>query len=198
MNLVALAVNEENASGGRVVTAPTNGAAGIIPAVLHYAMHYTDAGRPIPTTRRCGSCSPRARSVRCTRSGPRSPAPRSVARARSARRASMAAGGLAEILGGTPQQVENAAEIAMEHSLGLTCDPIGGLGADPVHRTQRHLRRQGDQRRPYGAARRRHPPGQPRRGDRDDARHRDGHEREVQGDLDRWAGRQRSVNVVEC
>ena len=56
VNLVALAVNEENASGGRIVTAPTNGAAGIIPAVLHYASHYTAAGKPIPMTSRCGFC----------------------------------------------------------------------------------------------------------------------------------------------
>jgi L-serine dehydratase len=127
VNLVALAVNEENASGGRVVTAPTNGAAGIIPAVLHYALHYTPAGRSDPddvTVRfllaagAIGSLYKEKASI----SGAEVGCQGEVGSA-----ASMAAGALAEILGGTTQQVENAAEIAMEHSLGLTCDPIGGL-----------------------------------------------------------------------
>lgn len=126
-NLVALAVNEENASGGRIVTAPTNGAAGIIPAVLHYALHYTPAGRADPddatvrfllTAGAIGSLYKERASI----SGAEVGCQGEVGSA-----ASMAAGGLAEILGGTPEQVENAAEIAMEHSLGLTCDPIGGL-----------------------------------------------------------------------
>jgi L-serine dehydratase len=127
VNLVALAVNEENASGGRIVTAPTNGAAGIIPAVLHYALHYTDAGKVDPddatvrfllTAGAIGSLYKERASI----SGAEVGCQGEVGSA-----ASMAAGALAEILGGTPQQVENAAEIAMEHSLGLTCDPIGGL-----------------------------------------------------------------------
>ena len=127
VNLVALAVNEENASGGRVVTAPTNGAAGIIPAVLHYAVHYTPAGKADPddtavrfllTAGAIGSLYKERASI----SGAEVGCQGEVGSA-----ASMAAGGLAEILGGTPQQVENAAEIAMEHSLGLTCDPIAGL-----------------------------------------------------------------------
>jgi L-serine dehydratase len=127
VNLVALAVNEENASGGRIVTAPTNGAAGIIPAVLHYALHYTKAGKADPddttvrfllTAGAIGSLYKERASI----SGAEVGCQGEVGSA-----ASMAAGGLAEILGGTPQQVENAAEIAMEHSLGLTCDPIGGL-----------------------------------------------------------------------
>lgn len=127
VNLVALAVNEENASGGRVVTAPTNGAAGIIPAVLHYAVHYTPAGRADPdetairfllTAGAIGSLYKERASI----SGAEVGCQGEVGSA-----ASMAAGGLAEILGGTPAQVENAAEIAMEHSLGLTCDPIAGL-----------------------------------------------------------------------
>lgn len=127
VNLVALAVNEENASGGRVVTAPTNGAAGIIPAVLHYALHYTAAGKADPddatvrfllTAGAIGSLYKEHASI----SGAEVGCQGEVGSA-----ASMAAGGLAEILGGTTQQVENAAEIAMEHSLGLTCDPIGGL-----------------------------------------------------------------------
>ncbi|CDP85942.1 MULTISPECIES: L-serine ammonia-lyase [Mycolicibacterium] len=127
VNLVALAVNEENASGGRVVTAPTNGAAGIIPAVLHYAVHYTAAGKADPddTTVRFLLTAGAVGSLykeRASISGAEVGCQGEVGSA-----ASMAAAGLAEILGGTPRQVENAAEIAMEHSLGLTCDPIGGL-----------------------------------------------------------------------
>jgi L-serine dehydratase len=130
-NLIALAVNEENASGGRVVTAPTNGAAGIVPAVLHYALNY------IPWLR-SGGQSGRDDAVvaylltagaigalykhRASISGAEVGCQGEVGSA-----ASMAAGALAELLGGTPEQVENAAEIAMEHNLGLTCDPIGGL-----------------------------------------------------------------------
>jgi L-serine dehydratase len=127
VNLIALAVNEENASGGRVVTAPTNGAAGIIPAVLHYALHYTKAGPADPddTVVRFLLAAGAIGSLykeRASISGAEVGCQGEVGSA-----ASMAAAGLAEILGGTPQQVENAAEIAMEHSLGLTCDPIGGL-----------------------------------------------------------------------
>jgi L-serine dehydratase len=127
VNLVALAVNEENASGGRIVTAPTNGAAGIIPAVLHYAVHHTGAGTSDPddvavrfllTAGAIGSLYKERASI----SGAEVGCQGEVGSA-----SSMAAAGLAEILGGTPEQVENAAEIAMEHSLGLTCDPIAGL-----------------------------------------------------------------------
>jgi L-serine dehydratase len=127
VNLVALAVNEENASGGRIVTAPTNGAAGIIPAVLHYAVHYTEAGatdadevavRFLLAAGAIGSLYKERASI----SGAEVGCQGEVGSA-----SSMAAAGLAEILGGTPEQVENAAEIAMEHSLGLTCDPIAGL-----------------------------------------------------------------------
>ena len=127
VSLIALAVNEENASGGRVVTAPTNGAAGIIPAVLHFAKNYTPAGAEDPddttvrfllTAGAIGSLYKEQASI----SGAEMGCQGEVGSA-----ASMAAGALAEILGGTPQQAENAAEIAMEHCLGLTCDPIGGL-----------------------------------------------------------------------
>lgn len=127
VNLVALAVNEENAAGGRVVTAPTNGAAGIIPAVLHYALQYTPSGQEDPdgtavrfllAAGAIGSLFKEGASI----SGAEVGCQGEVGVA-----ASMAAAGLAEILGGTAEQVENAAEIAMEHSLGLTCDPIGGL-----------------------------------------------------------------------
>lgn len=127
VNLVALAVNEENASGGRMVTAPTNGAAGIVPAVLYYATHYTKAGKADPddtavtfllTAGAVGSLFKERASI----SGAEVGCQGEVGSA-----AAMAAAGLAEILGGTAAQVENAAEIAMEHSLGLTCDPIAGL-----------------------------------------------------------------------
>ncbi len=126
-NLVALAVNEENAAGGRVVTAPTNGAAGIIPAVLHYATWFTPAGRADPddtavrfllTAAAIGTLYKKRASI----SGAEVGCQGEVGSA-----SSMAAGALAEIMGGIPAQVENAAEIAMEHNLGLTCDPVGGL-----------------------------------------------------------------------
>jgi L-serine dehydratase len=124
VNLYALAVNEENAAGGRVVTAPTNGAAGIIPAVLHYAVGFRyspfpDGGhRFLLTAAAIGMLYKRNASI----SGAEAGCQGEVGVA-----CSMAAGGLVEFLGGTPKQVENAAEIGMEHNLGLTCDPIGGL-----------------------------------------------------------------------
>ena len=131
VNLVALAVNEENASGGRVVTAPTNGAAGIIPAVMFYATHY-GPGMENATAEQKDDVVVRfllaAAAVgvlykeQASISGAEVGCQGEVGSA-----SSMAAAGLAEILGGTPEQVENAAEIAMEHNLGLTCDPIGGL-----------------------------------------------------------------------
>jgi len=124
VNLYALAVNEENAVGGRVVTAPTNGAAGIIPAVLHYYANFCpradDDGivRFLLVAGAIGILFKRNASI----SGAEVGCQGEVGSA-----CSMAAGGLTEVLGGTPQQAENAAEIAMEHNLGLTCDPIGGL-----------------------------------------------------------------------
>jgi L-serine dehydratase len=124
VNLFALAVNEENAAGGRVVTAPTNGAAGIIPAVMHYYQRYMpnadDEGaiRFLLTAGAIGMLYKRNASI----SGAEVGCQGEVGVA-----CSMAAAGLAEVLGGTPEQVENAAEIGMEHNLGLTCDPIGGL-----------------------------------------------------------------------
>ncbi len=124
VNLYALAVNEENAVGGRVVTAPTNGAAGIMPAVMHYYSRFSpnssDDGivRFLLTAGAIGILFKRNASI----SGAEVGCQGEVGSA-----CSMAAGGLTEVLGGTPQQVENAAEIAMEHNLGLTCDPIGGL-----------------------------------------------------------------------
>jgi len=124
VNLYALAVNEENAAGGRVVTAPTNGAAGIIPAVLHYYWRFSpghsDDGvvRFLLTAGAIGILYKLNASI----SGAEVGCQGEVGTA-----CSMAAAGLTEVLGGTPEQVENAAEIAMEHNLGLTCDPIGGL-----------------------------------------------------------------------
>ncbi|MCT8162973.1 MULTISPECIES: L-serine ammonia-lyase [unclassified Pseudomonas] len=124
VNLYALAVNEENAYGGRVVTAPTNGAAGIVPAVLHYYMRFAPAAnedgvvRFLLTAAAIGILYKENASI----SGAEVGCQGEVGVA-----CSMAAGALCEVMGGTPQQVENAAEIGMEHNLGLTCDPIGGL-----------------------------------------------------------------------
>ena len=124
VNLYALAVNEENAAGGRVVTAPTNGAAGIVPAVLHYYHRFvpgaTDEGviRFLLTAAAIGILYKENASI----SGAEVGCQGEVGVA-----CSMAAGALTEVMGGTPEQVENAAEIGMEHNLGLTCDPIGGL-----------------------------------------------------------------------
>ena len=124
VNLYALAVNEENAAGGRVVTAPTNGAAGIIPAVLHfYRKHRPNADddgvvRFLLTAGAIGILYKENASI----SGAEVGCQGEVGSA-----CSMAAAGLAEVFACTPAQVENAAEIAMEHNLGLTCDPIGGL-----------------------------------------------------------------------
>jgi len=124
VNLYALAVNEENAAGGRVVTAPTNGAAGIVPAVLHYYVRFIggadDDGvvRFLLTAAAIGLLYKENASI----SGAEVGCQGEVGVA-----CSMAAGALAEVLGGTAEQVENAAEIGMEHNLGLTCDPVGGL-----------------------------------------------------------------------
>lgn len=124
VNLYALAVNEENAAGGRVVTAPTNGAAGVVPAVLHYYQCFCDGAdedgvvRFLLTAGAIGFLYKTNASV----SGAEVGCQGEVGSA-----CSMAAGGLTEALGGTPAQVEHAAEIGMEHNLGLTCDPVGGL-----------------------------------------------------------------------
>ena len=120
----AVAVNEENAAGGRVVTAPTNGAAGIIPAVLKYYTRYVPGAdedgivRFLLTAGAIGLLYKENASI----SGAEVGCQGEVGSA-----CSMAAAGLAEVMGGTPAQVENAAEVGMEHNLGLTCDPVGGL-----------------------------------------------------------------------
>ncbi|MFD5482789.1 L-serine ammonia-lyase [Streptomyces hawaiiensis] len=124
ITLYAMAVNEENAAGGRVVTAPTNGAAGIIPAVLHYYMNFVPGAdeegvvRFLLAAGAIGMLFKENASI----SGAEVGCQGEVGSA-----CSMAAGALAEVLGGSPEQVENAAEIGMEHNLGLTCDPVGGL-----------------------------------------------------------------------
>ncbi len=124
VNLYALAVNEENAAGGRVVTAPTNGAAGIVPAVLHYYTRFVPGANErgvvdfLLTAAAIGILYKENASI----SGAEVGCQGEVGVA-----CSMAAGALAAVTGGTPAQVENAAEIGMEHHLGLTCDPVGGL-----------------------------------------------------------------------
>jgi L-serine dehydratase len=124
VNLYALAVNEENAAGGRVVTAPTNGAAGIVPAVLHYYARFVSGANDrgvvdfLLTAAAIGILYKENASI----SGAEVGCQGEVGVA-----CSMAAGALCAVMGGTPEQVENAAEIGMEHHLGLTCDPVGGL-----------------------------------------------------------------------
>ncbi|WP_151771140.1 L-serine ammonia-lyase [Streptomyces abyssomicinicus] len=124
ITLYAMAVNEENAAGGRVVTAPTNGAAGIIPAVLHYYLNFVPGAdedgvvRFLLAAGAIGMLFKENASI----SGAEVGCQGEVGSA-----CSMAAGALAEVMGGSPEQVENAAEIGMEHNLGLTCDPVGGL-----------------------------------------------------------------------
>jgi L-serine dehydratase len=124
LHAFALAVNEENADGGRVVTAPTNGAAGIIPAVGHYYLRFVpgadQAGirRFLLTAVAIGSLVKANASISGAEGG---------CQAEVGTACAMASGALCAALGGTPRQVENAAEIAVEHHLGLTCDPVGGL-----------------------------------------------------------------------
>jgi L-serine dehydratase len=124
VNLYAMAVNEENAAGGRVVTAPTNGAAGVIPAVLHYYVKFVPGSNDegivtfLLTAAAIGIIYKETASI----SGAEVGCQGEVGVA-----CSMAAAALAAVMGGTPTQVENAAEIGMEHNLGMTCDPVGGL-----------------------------------------------------------------------
>ena len=124
LHAYALAVNEENAAGGRVVTAPTNGAAGIIPAVGRYYLRFVPGASAkgirtlLLTAVAIGSLVKANASISGAEGG---------CQAEVGSACAMAAGGLCAVLGGTPRQVENAAEIAMEHHLGLTCDPVGGL-----------------------------------------------------------------------
>jgi len=120
----AMAVNEENAAGGRVVTSPTNGAAGVVPAVLRYYLHFHDDADEkgirdfLLTSAAIGGIIKHNASI----SGAEVGCQGEVGSA-----SAMAAAGLAAVMGGTPEQIENAAEIALEHHLGMTCDPVGGL-----------------------------------------------------------------------
>jgi L-serine dehydratase len=124
VSLYALAVNEENAAGGQVVTAPTNGAAGVIPAIIAYYQRFVQGAdaagirRFLLTAAAIGMLYKRNASFSAAEMGCQGEV--GVA-------CSMAAAGLAAVMGGTNEQIENAAEIGMEHNLGLTCDPIGGL-----------------------------------------------------------------------
>ncbi|XKH59090.1 L-serine ammonia-lyase [Halomonas sediminis] len=124
VNIFALAVNEENAAGGRMVTAPTNGAAGIIPAVLHYYMKFQvgssekDIVKFLLAAGAIGILCKKNASISGAEVGCQGEVGSACA---------MAAAGLAEVMGGTPEQIEHAAEIGLEHNLGLTCDPVGGL-----------------------------------------------------------------------
>ena len=124
LSLYAMAVNEENAGGGRVVTAPTNGAAGVIPAVMRYFLKFNAAATPqtvrdyLLTAAAIGGIIKHNASI----SGAEVGCQGEVGSA-----SAMAAAGLCAIMGGTPEQVENAAEIALEHHLGMTCDPVAGL-----------------------------------------------------------------------
>ncbi|TNM48247.1 L-serine ammonia-lyase [Nocardioides albidus] len=129
VNLYALAVNEQNASGGRIVTAPTNGAAGIVPAVLHYWVRFVATDRPaeevddgIVRFLLTGAAIGMLAKMNASISGAEVGCQGEVGSA-----CAMAAGALCEVIGGSPEQVENAAEIGIEHNLGLTCDPVGGL-----------------------------------------------------------------------
>jgi len=142
VNLYALAVNEENASGGRVVTAPTNGAAGIVPAVLHYYMRFVRprganelhvAGDELRGFRDGGGDAVVTYLLTAAALGILFKEGASISGAEVGCQGevgsacSMAAGALCAVIGGTPEQIENAAEIGIEHNLGLTCDPVGGL-----------------------------------------------------------------------
>lgn len=124
VNLFALAVNEENAAGGRMVTAPTNGAAGIIPAVLHYFMKFSDEVSEADVVDYLLSAA--AIGILCKKNASISGAEVGC-QGEVGSACAMAAAGLAQILGATPEQLCNAAEIGLEHNLGLTCDPVGGL-----------------------------------------------------------------------
>jgi L-serine dehydratase len=124
VSLFALAVNEENAAGGRVVTAPTNGSAGVIPAVLHYAQKFISTFNEEAIVQFFLTATAMAILFK---EGASLSAAEMGCQGEIGVSSSMAAAGLTAILGGTTEQIENAAEIAMEHHLGMTCDPVGGL-----------------------------------------------------------------------
>ena len=130
MSLYAMAVNEENAAGGQVVTAPTNGAAGVLPAVLRYYLDHVPGASALKigdfllTAAAIGGLCKHNASISGAECG---------CQAEVGSAAAMAAAGFAAVLGGTPEQVENAAEIALEHHLGMTCDPVRGLVQVPCN-----------------------------------------------------------------
>ena len=184
----AIAVNEENAAGGRVVTAPTNGAAGIIPAVIrYYREFYSESNEEgilafLLTAAAIGGLCKRNASL----SGAEVGCQGEVGVA-----CSMAAGGLAAALGGSNAQIENAAEIGIEHHLGMSCDPVAGLVQIPcIERNAMGAVKAINAASP-GAARRRDAPGGARHGHQDDVRDGPRHDGEIQGDLARRPRRQR-------
>ena len=185
INLYAIAVNEENAAGGRVVTAPTNGAAGIIPAVLHYYTRFMPGSNQqgvidfLLTAAAIGILYKLNASI----SGAEVGCQGEVGVA-----CSMAAGALAAVMGGTPAQVENAAEIGMEHNLGLTCDPVGGMVQIPCIERNAMGVGEGGQCRAHGDARRRQPLRVAGLRDQDDDANRRGYEDQVQGNVARRVG----------
>ncbi len=172
VNMFALAVSEENAAGGRVVTAPTNGAAGIIPAVLaYYDKFIQPVGRDEYTrfylaAAAVGMLYKMNASISGAEVGCQGEVGVSC---------SMAAAGLTELMGGSPEQVCEAAEIGMEHNLGLTCHPVRRPGTGPLHRAQRHRRHEGGQLLPHGPASHLQAPCLPGQGHRDHVHHRQGH-----------------------
>jgi len=182
VNVFAMAVNEENAAGGRVVTAPTNGAAGVIPAVAEYYQMFVDGAsteglfRLFLTAGAIGILYKENASI----SGAEVGCQGEVGVA-----CSMAAGGLVAALNGTNQEVEYAAEIGMEHNLGMPCDPIGGLVQIPCNAMGAV---KAIQRMPNGHARRRRAQGFARPGDQDHVRNGKRYAITIQGDVSWWAG----------
>ena len=185
VNLYALAVNEENAAGGRVVTAPTNGAAGIVPAVLHYYTRFVNGANDkgvvdfMLTAAAIGILYKENASI----SGAEVGCQGEVGVA-----CSMAAAGLAAVMGGTPEQVGERGRDRDGAPPGAHLRSGGRPGADPLHRAQRDRVCQGDQRGAHGDARRRHAPREPGQGHQDDARDRRRHADQVQGNGARRAG----------
>jgi L-serine dehydratase len=188
MSTYAMAVNEENAAGGQVVTAPTNGAAGVLPAVIRYWLDHVPGasqskiGDFLLTAAAIGGLCKHNASISGAECG---------CQAEVGSAAAMAAAGLAAVLGGTPEQVENAAEIALEHHLGMTCDPVKGLVQVPCIERNGLGAHQGSFRRLTRHARRRPAPRPPRRRHRNHAPDRQGHAREIQGNLAWRSGGQR-------
>ena len=194
MSVYAMAVNEENAAGGQVVTAPTNGAAGVMPATLRYYLDHVPGASEshvedfLLTAAAIGGLVKFNASISGAEAG---------CQAEVGSAAAMSAAGLCAVMGGTAEQIENAAEIALEHHLGMTCDPVKGSGAGALHRTQRSGRDQGGFRRLAGPARRWHPPCAAGCLHRNHAPNRCGHVREIQRNLAGRSGRQRPQLLIK-